>query len=1120
MDNYAILLQKVEEFRRKYYTNRLIKGVFISLFLTLLAYISFSTLVYFGKFDSLVRTIFFYTLVLSSLAVFAYYIFIPILKIFHFGKTISNEEASKIIGNHFKNVQDKLINTLQLKELTDKNPQTAELILASIDQKINQLKPVPFRTAIDYRKNSKYARLALIPILLLVVILFTNSNLITEGTKRLVNYDVDMENMEPFSFDILNKNLSVAQGDDIAIQLELGGKEIPEEIIIISEEKEYRMIKNDKNNFVYTFKNMQKNTDFYFAASGFRSVIYHITTYPKASLLAYSIELTYPAYTGIPKREIKNEGDITIPEGTLVKWKFKTKNANQLSMIFEDTTLQTSADENTEISLSKRFRKSSMYKIFLANSLAQNRDTLQFKVHTISDENPKINAIEEKDSASKKWIYFAGTASDDYKLQKVSFYYKFTKSENAKKPLNQYKIVNISNKYISAMDFTYTWDLEAIGLEAGDELEYYFEACDNDGINGSKCSKTEIYNYKTPSKDALSKEASENSAAMKSEMSDALKESTKINKDIEKLQRKMIEKKSLSWEDKQQLEKLLERQKELQKKIDEIQKKNKVNDKKENEFKKEDKELLKKQEELQKLFEQAIPDELKKKMEELEKMMNELNKDEIKKQLENMQLDNKQVNKQLDRMLEMYKQLEVEKKLKENIEKLDELSKKQEDLKEKTEKTNPEKNDDKKLSEEQQKLNEEFKKLEKEMKDLDKKNEELEKPKDLEMDKLEEEMKDIEKEMEESKEEIDKNENKKASKKQKDAADKMKEMKEKMEEKMEKEEEEKQEEDYDKLRQILENLVTVSKDQESIMNEVKSLNSYNPRMVNSGQREKKLKDDFKIIEDSLQALSKRVTQIQSYINKEVNLVNKHVDLSLENIGERNAYQAASNQQYAMTSMNNLAVMLSEVLKNMQEEMNANSSGKGKPKKSKPKNKSAKDLKKMQEELSKQIEGMKNKLGEKGKDGKEGKGGESGVGSEAWARIAAQQQMIRQQLNEIQKQMQKEGNGGKLGDLQKTQKLMDDVEKDLVNKRITPETLNRLKQLETRMLEHEKAEQEQETDKERKAESGKELERKLPPSLEKYLKEKNKELELYQNVPSELKPYYKEKVKEYYRLLQQ
>ena len=186
----------------------------------------------------------------------------------------------------------------------------------------------------------------------------------------------------------------------------------------------------------------------------------------------------------------------------------------------------------------------------------------------------------------------------------------------------------------------------------------------------------------------------------------------------------------------------------------------------------------------------------------------------------------------------------------------------------------------------------------------------------------------------------------------------------------------------------------------------------------------------------------------------------------------------------------------------------------------------KDLKKMQEELSKQIDGMKKKMGQKGKDGKEGKDGkdgkdgETGVGSEGWARIAAQQQMIRQQLNEMQKRLQKEGNGSQLGDLQKTQKLMDDVEKDLVNKRITQETINRLKQIETRLLEHEKAEEEQEMDKERKAEQGKELERKLPPSLEKYLKEKNKELELYQNVPMELKPYYKEKVKEYYRLLQQ
>lgn len=147
-------------------------------------------------------------------------------------------------------------------------------------------------------------------------------------------------------------------------------------------------------------------------------------------------------------------------------------------------------------------------------------------------------------------------------------------------------------------------------------------------------------------------------------------------------------------------------------------------------------------------------------------------------------------------------------------------------------------------------------------------------------------------------------------------------MSEKMNEEMTEMEKEKQEEDYDALRQILENLVTVSKDQERLMKEFKAVGGYNPKFVELAQQQKKLRDDTKIIEDSLFALSKRVIQIQSFINKEIGLVNNNMDKALSNLGFRDIPNLVNNQQYIMTSLNNLALMLSEVLKQMQDNMNA------------------------------------------------------------------------------------------------------------------------------------------------------------------------------------------------------
>ena len=96
--------------------------------------------------------------------------------------------------------------------------------------------------------------------------------------------------------------------------------------------------------------------------------------------------------------------------------------------------------------------------------------------------------------------------------------------------------------------------------------------------------------------------------------------------------------------------------------------------------------------------------------------------------------------------------------------------------------------------------------------------------------------------------------------------------------------------------------------------------------------------------------------------------------------------------------------------------------------------------------------------------------------------------------------------------------MDDLEKDLYNKRLSPAQMKKHRDILIRLLEHEKAEQEQEQDQKRKSNEGKELNRKMPPSIEEYLKEKEKEEELLQTLPPDLSPYYKKKVREYFKSL--
>jgi hypothetical protein len=213
-------------------------------------------------------------------------------------------------------------------------------------------------------------------------------------------------------------------------------------------------------------------------------------------------------------------------------------------------------------------------------------------------------------------------------------------------------------------------------------------------------------------------------------------------------------------------------------------------------------------------------------------------------------------------------------------------------------------------------LNEQFKDVQDDLKKLEELNKQLESPKELPS--TEEQQKEVTESQEKSSQDLKGGKKSNASKNQKNAAKKMEEMAEKMEAAMEQEEEEQQEEDAAALRQLLENLVSLSFSQEKLMNDFSKLNIVDPNYDSYGQRQRKINDDMKMVEDSLFALSKRVSQLSTFINKEVGDIQNHMGAALKWIPERQIPATRAEQQFVMTGLNNLALMLDEALQQMQE----------------------------------------------------------------------------------------------------------------------------------------------------------------------------------------------------------
>lgn len=341
----------------------------------------------------------------------------------------------------------------------------------------------------------------------------------------------------------------------------------------------------------------------------------------------------------------------------------------------------------------------------------------------------------------------------------------------------------------------------------------------------------------------------------------------------------------------------------------------------------------------------------------------------------------------------------------------------------------------------------------------------------------------------------------------------MKKMADKLEQMQMDMEAEQSEEDLKSLRQLLENLIKLSFDQEELINRTGKTNINNPLYTKIMQDQKKLKDDGRMIEDSLLALSKRVPQISTVINREIADINNNMGKSIDALEDRITPQATNRMQFVMTAVNNLALMLSDVADQMQASMPSSMSGSGSCKKpgktgQKP---SAGDLRKMQEKLNKDIKDMKD-----GMQGGKKPGEKPGKGmSEGLAKMAAQQESIRRQLQGMADQLDKDGKNGSKGNLSKILEDMEKTEKDIVNKNITEETLKRQQDILTRLLDAEKSERERDEDDKRESNESKDTPLSNPSLFFEYNRKKLKETELLRTVPPALNLFYRNKVTDYF-----
>lgn len=1083
MNAYKNIEEKLHQFVRKFYTNELIKGTIMFLSLGILYFFFTLFIEYFLWLQPTARTILFIIFVLVELYLLFRFILTPIFKLIGLKKGISYTESSKIIGIHFTEVGDKLINILQLKESTNQS----ELLIASIEQKSKELQPIPFSNAVNFRQNKKYLKYAAIPFVIWLLITITgNINILNTSFKRVVNYRTAFVPPAPFSFHLVNTELKVIQGKPFTVEIETKGAVLPTDVTIFYNNQSY-FLQNQNGTFSYTFTDTKKNISFYVEANEIVSQNYELNVVKTPTVQNISIDLAYPNYIGKKNETINNTGTIIVPEGTKTTWNVRTNQTDSVAFIFDQKQHFFNKNKVDLFTHSKQILKPLNYQIATSNSELKEFEKLYFTIDVVKDEFPEIEVLSEIDSLNNT-AQFAGKVSDDYGIKKIEIVFYDEENPTEKKTQK----ITFNKEQNQTFYYNFPGDLE---INKGIDYEVYFQVFDNDGVNGSKKSESKKFSFRNKSDKEIEEESVIQQRKQIQSIENTLLKKQQQKKELEEIKQNLQNNKNVNWNDKKKIDNYIKRQEQykqmMQRQTDKLQE-NIKDLPKDSETIKEKKEQLKKRiEELKKLEKEQ------KLLEELKKLAEKLNKDELLKKVKQLTEQNKQQERSLERILELTKRFYVEQKTMQIANTLEDLSKKQDSLaKSKNSTLNK-----------QQEIKKEFETVQKELKNLEKDNKALKEP--MQIPDTKEEQKEVNKQLNKAleKNQPDKNQQKSSQKK---AAQKMQEMSQKMQQAMSDMEGEMKEANEKSLRIILENLLNFSFKQENLMDRFSNINVTHPDFGKELKNQNTLKTYFEHIDDSLYVLSMRLPEISPIVQKDLTNAHYNIDQSLDNFAENRFNSGLSNQQYVMTAVNNLADFLSDILDNMQQPK-MSKSGKGKKG---GKSFSLPDIIKKQEDIVKKMQqGNKKGQEQKGEKKGESKGNRNDDLDGDLYNTYQQQSQLRQELQEA---LKKNGIGNN-PEAKKVLKSMEQLENEILEKGFNNATLQKMQQLKYNLLKLDKAAFEQDKDTKRKSASN---QQKYNSNKAKLLIQKlfYNQTEILNRQSLPLQKSYKKKVQEYFNNL--
>jgi hypothetical protein len=1084
-ENFNILVNKLNAFKLKYYFYQVLKGLLLVLLVLLVLYVAFSVVEYVVYLPSGYRKILFFGYAIFGGLLLLQFVGIPLLKLLHILKPIDTKSASVLIQDNFSEIKDKLLNVIELSSISDSR-YSSEIVLASIDQKISELKVFDFNDAVQFKKLRFILLYFGVSILATAGIFLANKNIFTESTRRLIHYNTEFVKPAPYSFHLLNTSLTAKKGDAFTFSVNCEGEEIPQLVYINIEGNNYLMKNTGAGRFEFEMASVINPVRFYFTDLKYNSEKYTLQLLPKPGITNFNVQITPPGYTALQSQSFDNVGDLQVPGGTKVEWNFTGIDVDSLYIVFTDSVTLAGEKQNNSFKVESKFYKSTDYNVFIKNIITEPELALSYGIDVVPDLFPEIDVVQIKDSFRLTRFFFKGVIGDDYGFSNLKFHYNIENEDSS--------VVIPFVKSLTDQEFYYSFDFNSLQQNSG-LVSYYFSVTDNDVINNYKTTTSNNFTFQFPNQEEIAQTEKGQFQKLENMLQQSREMAGEIQDDLDNLRLKNMDSSASDWEISQMVNNIISKQNKLEQMYNQMKQDNENLNNYLNSFNKQSDEIREKQRQIEELLEEVFTDELKDLMEEFNELAEEFDSKKLNQLSRQMDLTFEDLQKQMDRNLEMLRKMKIEEKLQNVIDKISQMAVEEQQLGEQV-------LEDKNYEDAEEmvtKHQEDLERFENEVKDALELNNKLTEP--MNFDDFSEEFEDIDNSFEENRNELNKRNRKKSGEGLKNTSDKLQNLAFGMQQMLNRNTMQQNMENIENLKQILSNLILLSFSQEEIFDGLSGIDANDPGLIQLNQQQKRILNQSKVVKDSLYALAMRTPQINNMVNNELLAMELNLEKSAGEMEEGLFPNAKVSQLFVITSVNNLALMLDEALENLQEQManampgdqQSENSGNGKPGMNMLKSASEG----LKQQLQRMIEQMKN--GNNGQMGRQ-------LG-EALMQHEMMQQMLREMMNSGGV-----GSGAKK-QLQQIDQLLEQNRRELMNKNINAQTIARQNLITTRLLEAEKAEMEREFEEKRESESAEDF-YSNPVKFFEYKENENYSIEYLNKNSHKLNNFYNSKYKQY------